>query len=440
MGREKSKNNIFIYATICLLLVMLLLRNGFAMPISPTMILAVSVIPAFFASPSQMVAMVLGLLPMITGFQYKYALMLYMIVGFYRNKHLLYVSQLIFPVVFMLIWEFAHCIGEPFSMNEYLRSFSEILFVLFVTCMRWDKIDYAVIARSLSLSAIGIAIVLIYVQILQGNFTNILEILSQEEVRFGVRETEAEQFRLVFNPNELGFICNMAISSVLLLIVRREYTIVDVVLLSLCVLVGCFTLSRTFVVCLLFLILCFAFLSPGTKKQKITRISLLFILVVLLSWIIINYLPFILDAFIGRMEEKDISNGRVYLMEFYNQHIFSSFEYFFFGLGLQNFGKKISSLYGPYLNVSHNGIQEIWILWGVVGILLFIWFFSALIKESRKWSGERPFFAFLPLCCLLLNSMAGQFLTSGSSLYSIVLIFISMCMKWDNYQVRHAKK
>lgn len=435
MVRTDSKNNIIVYATICLLLAMLLLRNGLEMAISPTMILAVSVIPAFFLTPSQMIAMVMGLLPMTTGFQYKYALMLYLIIGIYRNMRSLHVSQLIYPVVFMMIWEIAHALGGPFSVNEFLRSFSEIFFVVFITCMRWDKIDFKVIARSLSLATVGIAIVLIYVQIAKGVGGSFIELFSQNNYRFGMMETEAENYTLVFNPNGLGFICNMAISSVLLLVVRREHSFVDMILLALCVLVGCFTLSRTFVVCLLFMILCFVFMSPATNKQKFTRISLLIIFIVSLSWIIVNYLPFVLDSFMARMEEKDISNGRTDLIAFYNQHIFSSFEYFFFGLGMQDVGSKITNLYGPYMNISHNGFQEVWILWGIVGILLFIWFFRVLIKESRRWSGRRLFFAFMPLGCMLLSSMAGQFLTSENRLFSLVLIYIAMCLKWDNKKV-----
>ncbi len=432
MEREESPQNIFIYATICLLLVLLLLRNGFNFPISQTLILGVSIIPAFFVTPSQMVAIVVSLIPMTTGFQYKYALLAYIVIGVFRNKRSLHLSGTIVPLILMMIWEYAHHIGGTFLLNEYFRGFAELFFIIFISCMHWDKIDFKIIARALALATIGIAVVIIYIQMTKGGM-GWLEILAQknENERFGVGTTEAENFGLNFNPNAIGFICNMSVVSLAILIVRREYNIADIIMLCLCVLIGFFTLSRTFVVCMLFIAICFVLVSSGSSTPRFSRLFLLGILSLIILGVITMYLPSIMEAFMVRMEEKDLSNGRDFLWTFYNKHIFSSFEYCVFGIGLQNFGGTIAKLYGPHINVCHNGFQEVWLLWGVVGVLLFIWLFIALLKESKRWSGRRPFFALVPFFCLLLSCLAGQFLTSYIRLFSIVLVYIIMCLKWD---------
>lgn len=432
MKQEIKYNNIVVYATIALMLVMMFLRNGFDLPISPSMILVVSIIPAFWVTPSQMLAIAVSLIPMAAGFQYKYALLAYIVIGVFRNKRSLHLSGTIVPLILMMIWEYAHHIGGTFLLNEYFRGFAELFFIIFISCMRWDKIDFKIIARALALATIGIAVVIIYIQMTKGGM-GWLEILAQknENERFGVGTTEAENFGLNFNPNAMGFICNMSIVSLAILIVRREYNIADIIMLCLCVLIGFFTLSRTFVVCMFFIAICFVLVSPGSSRTRFLRLFLLLTLSFIILWIITMYLPSIMEAFMVRMDEKDLSNGRDFLWTFYNKHIFSSFEYCVFGIGLQNFGGTIAKLYGPHINVCHNGFQEVWLLWGVVGVLLFIWLFIALLKESKRWSGRRPFFALVPFFCLLLSSMAGQFLSSNHMIFSLALVYIILCLQWD---------
>jgi hypothetical protein len=50
----------------------------------------------------------------------------------------------------------------------------------------------------------------------------------------------------------------------------------------------------------------------------------------------------------------------------------SSISNFIFGIGLQDFQGKISSIHSVSINVAHNGIQEIWVVWGILGVVLSI--------------------------------------------------------------------
>ena len=86
---------------------------------------------------------------------------------------------------------------------------------------------------------------------------------------------------------------------------------------------------------------------------------------------------------------------------FYNEHIFSSIDQFFFGIGLQDFQGKILAIHNVEINVPHNGIQEIWVAWGLIGTVLFIFMLLSLVKIAKKLQPKPDKRQFLPLGILL---------------------------------------
>jgi hypothetical protein len=142
------------------------------------------------------------------------------------------------------------------------------------------------------------------------------------------------------------------------------------------------------------------------------------------------FAPFVFENFIARNDTDDITNGRGFLFQFYNNHIFSSFKYLLWGLGLQGYGSKIIELYGSNILVCHNGIQELCVTWGILGVILFGYLVISMIEHSRKSSGTRRFLAFVPLIALILDSMAGQLVSSGPAMLSMSFIYVTLCLKW----------
>lgn len=430
------RNDRFIYVFIGLMLLCIFLRNAIHIEVPVSVILLFSVIPVCIATPSQMMAMLVSFIPLATGFQYKYALLVYVIIGIIRFGKQLSISKVVPVVVAMMIWELAH-VDDTFLMSEYLRSFAELLLLGFVTSIKWKDIDFKLIARSLAIATIGVALIIIYIQINSG-LGSLMDMLSQSaaEYRFGQDTTDGTAYGLNFNANQLGFICNMSIASLLVLIARKEHSLLDVVMLVALIFFGAITVSRTFVVVALFLFLSFMFLSPGSAKQRTQNILVLLIVAPLLIWGVFEFAPSIIENFAVRNDVDDITNGRAGLMAFYNDHIFSSFSNCFWGIGLQGYGGKLANIYGHHIIVCHNGIQELWVVWGFVGVLLFGLVILGMIITSKKWSKNRGLFAFIPLCSLLFSSMAGQLISSGTYLLSLSLTYIVMCLDWSEISTR----
>lgn len=426
------KSDLVVYFIIAVLLVLLAARTALDVSIPPMFILLVAVLPAFFATESQIVAMAMSFLALGVGFQYKYALLVYLIVGLLRFRKKIYLSSIIIPVVLMLLWELLHAFIGNMSISEYFRNFAELLFLVFIGSIKWDTINYKLISRVMAISVIGIGIVIIYVHLYSG-LGSILDLLDGNEVeqaRFGMSTTkEGTQYGLNFNPNNLGLICNMAIASLFVLISRKGNNIFDYFLLTVCIILGFTTLSRTFVVVLVCQLLMYMILSQKTPKQKLAACLKFTLLVCLVIFILIQFAPFLLENFMLRNNTDDITNGRSFLMHFYHSHIFSSFQHFFFGVGLQHYDLKIAEIYGPNILACHNGFQEIWVTWGIVGMICFWGLILCMVRETLKYSGRRAFVVFIPMLTLFVASMAGQLTSSGIAMLSMTVIYITMCLQ-----------
>lgn len=439
MIKRLLSGSAIIYATIFCLLALLFAKNGLDMAIPMKGILLVAIAPAFFASPTQMIAMALAFIPLGSGFQYKYALMAYVLIGIVRFGSQMHFSKLTFPLIVMILWEMLHVVVGEMEINELMRGFAEFVFLWFISCQKLKDLEIRVIARSLAIAVVGVCCITMYMQttLVMGDVSDVLSQGGDGSYRFGNNNNKEEElFSLVFNPNQLGFICNLAIAALLVLMRLRKSTLIDVVMLSLCVTFGSFTLSRSFLVCLAFLLLSFILLSTNSLRQRILYIILLTLLIGGVVWAIDAFLPDVIKNFTARFEVEDLSNNRIDLFVFYNQHIFSTAEYCLFGIGLQNFGEKLIQLYNPDIEVCHNGFQEAWVAWGLPGLVMVLWWLQQLVAESRRWCLTKRYFSYLPLILILLDMQAGQFIRSNTNMLALILAYAVLCIPSERFELK----
>ena len=185
---------------------------------------------------------------------------------------------------------------------------------------------------------------------------------------------------------------------------------------------GFMTLSRSFLLC--YLLMWFMYLIVIRKSIRFKNILYLFLFVVLLVFIFSENIQYIFDSFALRFQEEDISNGRIDLFLFYSEFIMASPLVFLFGIGLQDIPVKVENMYGIYENVPHNGIQEVVLCWGLVGLTLFVLLLIFLFKAINK--KERKFILYLPLIILLLSTMFGQIIRSGNALLELLICYLCL--------------
>ena len=136
------------------------------------------------------------------------------------------------------------------------------------------------------------------------------------------------------------------------------------------------------------------------------------------------FFPDIIMNYIMRFSAEDVTNGRDFLFSFYNEFVFANPERLFFGIGMQDVAGKIQQMENITVLVPHNGYQEIVVAWGIVGFILMASLMVGVILHANKRSQNKKivWMHYLPLLLLLVNILAGQFVTSFRTL-SLVFIY-----------------
>ena len=100
----------------------------------------------------------------------------------------------------------------------------------------------------------------------------------------------------------------------------------------------------------------------------------------------------------------------------------SSPDKLFFGIGIQDIATKAYEITGVSTFVPHNGYQQLVVAWGIPGLLVMALFVYKLFKQAMR-NKKIPALYYSPLVFLLVDILAGQFVTVPSKLLALVFIF-----------------
>lgn len=425
--RKKGKNRIF-HMYLLVMFALMAFRYVGRMDVPAAAFLLVSLLPICFGSTSEQLAFVASCIPLSVAFQYKYALLILAVAMLVRNHWRLRSSGTLLIVAAMMVWELLHVFYGQFSYVEYLRGFAEVILLGIVTSIDLSDLDYKLVLRALSVSIVGVCCIMLFMQLQQFNF-NLAAIFARSAAsfRFGQSNMDAGRFALNFNANNLGFICNLSTCAMLLLITRKEYGPAEIGLAVLSMMFALMTMSRAAIVCMVMIFAAFLLCGNGSvsKKMQGTLGGLAIAAIALL--LMRKLFPAVFDNILERFQRADIWNGRGGLMYYYNQFLLSSPMYLLFGIGMQNIFQKVA-LRIPVQLSPHNGIQEVWVAWGLVGVVLVVYMIWKIIRTSKLYSsGKRRFYQFMPLILTLVFTMSGQFLTSSRTLMALIISYICLC-------------
>ena len=233
------------------------------------------------------------------------------------------------------------------------------------------------------------------------------------------------------NPNTLGIINVFAISGLIQIYPVNKFKKTSVIMISLLLLCGLLTASRTFVVCLLIMAVMFFIGQQGNPIKKVKFIISLFVFAIVITVVYALIFTENFRFFIGRFQTDDLFNGRDTIMFDYHRYITSNIWVMLFGVGLNNFGEKVINVYNISNAVPHNSIQEVVVAWGIPGLIMIGILIVMMILESTKYSGKKTILNYVPLIIILAKSMAGQLLTSGYTMLAFVLAYLSLCQNFS---------
>lgn len=430
---QKHKENRIFNVYLTAMFVLMIARYLLNINVPAIIFLAVTLLPAWFGTKSEQLAMVASCIPLSVAFQYKYALLILSAAILIRNYWKLNRSGAFLIVMAMAIWEWWHAFYGRFSYVEYLRDFAELILLGLVLSTDIYELNHKLVIRSLCISVVGVCMIMLVMQLKQFDFDLIAVFArSAHSFRFGQSNMEAGDYALNFNANNLGFICNLSTCGALLLAARKEHHWTDIAWAVCSAVFALMTLSRAAILCLAIVFVAYLFLSEGKPLQKIVSgvVGIVVAIVaLLLLWL---YVPSIFENIMERFQRSDVSNGRTSLLLYYGQFILSSPAYFFGGIGMQNIFEKVSPYY-PVHDVPHMGIQEVWVAWGLVGVVLIMALFWKVVTASKQYAqGNRRAYQFVPLVLTLIFTTSGQLLTSSRALMALTFSYVALCIRNDN--------
>jgi O-antigen ligase len=100
----------------------------------------------------------------------------------------------------------------------------------------------------------------------------------------------------------------------------------------------------------------------------------------------------------------------------------------YFGMGLQGYSDKLSSVYID-ASIPHNGFQELIVMWGIPGLLLFSAFLVGLVINARKKNKNIIFINYIPFIIMMIFVQAAQMVSS--SVISMLFAVVYLCLVID---------
>lgn len=272
--------------------------------------------------------------------------------------------------------------------------------LFFLPFINTNKVDLKKVIRYFVYAMALTCGLLVLRLIFNGELNRFLD--SGHRIGYGIVNADASEPTINLNPNCLGYYAIVAY--VIILSIGKRIGIKPVVcMLLICVLtyVGALSISRTWL--LLFILFNAIFICFYFSKLQV----LLFAPIVIIGFLQYGELLNSISAnYEQRFNEDSTTSagGRTDIIDFYNDYMIDNVDKSLSGIGV---------LYSSYITNSphsiHNGLQQILIGYGIIGLFTFSVFFISFYNRYVA-SRRLPTKVFMPLVCAVLFLMTIQFL------------------------------
>jgi len=422
--QEKMAEKLF-FIFCCLMVALLYIRDVGNINLSKWIFLSLAVLVFLLYNINYTAIFVCFLVPLISGIPNSYIFSAGLLILVLKNLARLAINRYILALIMIFTVELASFIYGGFSLGDYLRFIAPLLFISILIFNDRDDLDYGKMLVYFVGAAVGAQILII----LQTTSVSGLDSLISSGVRLGNTADLLfeEGMRISFNPNGLGMLCAMTMSILLVLLsqnINPKLKTVIIALLGFELLVGGMGISRSFLI--LLSIIAVVYWLSLTKSITgffggLVRIAVFAVVVFAL---VNHFVPSVIESYSERISRQDILGGRIEISAAYFNVMSQHPERLFLGVGLQDYPTKCD-----VWTSSHNGIQEVLVTWGIIGIVLVgLYIFFIAKHGSREVSkNDRKVIHLLPLIVLLVGVQSGQFFSS--SVYPMYLLPIYAAMR-----------
>ena len=424
---EKEHSHAWFWVLLTLLSAMIFARYGLQIDIPRVLALVPIVAIALWGNPTEMIAICMCLIPLHESLDFYYALVLVAAIYGFKCRGTIRFNTSLVLLCLIVIWELLHCFTADFSPVGFVVSLAPMIALTVILSGDHSGLDYAFVIRATAAAAI-VTCVTMLVQVAWISRFHLTAFLLNLRRLGNLSEASMDRLRLsggMVQTNSLGIICVVITACLLQLrragVGRRG----DRFLMMTLLMFGTLTASRTFLACLALMFLLVLWDQKG-GFQKLRSLGMAVLAGGFIVLVFSIFFPDQLEYYISRFSEKDITTGRDDLMTAYHRFITRNPRVLLFGVGLQNYGDKLTTYYRIARNVPHNSIQEIVTAWGVPGLLLIGMLILQIVYRANRQKGPRELMNYIPLIILLFKSVAGQLLTSSYSMLALALAYLNL--------------
>lgn len=368
------------------------------------------------------------LLPLSVGIPGYIFLLVGLIIFVKQSK--LNISQIL-PFSILALLEITHTIGYNFDYNiSGIFSFLSFLFLFFLMIFSDDRnIDRRVCMICYSMGSI-FALGVVYLRIiLDYGFLALVGGELRSGAGMGNYDTEQMMNHLMMNANCIAYYAIVLISIAFVFmnkhIVSRSLVFF---MIGVGVVFGLLTFSRTWI--LLFTMIVLWYLYSNSNDIKSVLSFLIISVIILIVGLYSGLLDEVLNVFEYRMENDNVESagGRLPLFKAYNELIFSDFRYMMFGTGATYY-KQVCQLW----NSVHNGTQQIFVSFGLVGIITYLVVVIRFAKKYIKFKIKKNLILFAPFIASLIFVQSIQFLNPYPLMFPFVAASCMIRINEDYY-------
>lgn len=322
----------------------------------------------------------------------------------------------------IMLFELFHLVVEPFSLSVYISYFCVYMFVFVVLCdadRRWCDRDTVMI---FVFGVIVSNLLILGLMLIKSSMSFMSYISSLSRLGRVDAESFTSNYYLKNNPNAIANQAVVAISCLFALYSDRQEKskVFLLICLTFLIAIGAMTVSRMFIVALCTIILWYMISANRGNRSRIAAV-LIFLAFVLL--VIYCAFPNVIDSYISRFTNSKTpeTKTRLSIIKYYVKYMGDNFARSLFGIGMQDQEVKAN-----YVVVSHNMILDVYVSWGLIGLILAMMFLVCVIKEySQKSKSKMQYIAILSV---LVTTQSGRLFRSVEAMVMLIIaVAIMQC-------------
>ncbi len=381
---------------------LILLRDVGGMSVPRVVFIGLATVCCLLVDKGGIYCMLAFLAPLSTGISATYIAAIALVILLLKQRRMYLHFAGLMSMLGVLVLELLSALRGRFDLVEYLR-FVGMFAVTFLYMLDGsDEYNHEGMVRAFILGYC-VAMASIMGQMMSQYS---LEAIFTMGVRLGdTRDlvgNGTEGMLVSYNPNGLGTLCLLT-GLMCLAMYRKKSKLRYMAIFAVTVLLGVMTQSRTFVLTFAAGMVGWLFLGGSGWRTAAKRLLICVAGLVGLLMVAVLVVPEYLAGIVLRFQVSDLGNGRGEIMAHYFEEILRSADRIIFGVGMQNYAEKLD-----YEMSAHNAIQEILVMWGVLGLIAVLILFIGVFRNSRTRSPRSKWLQYLPALMYLVCLQAGQ--------------------------------